>query len=90
MVDLWVGMEGGEYEYFPVGTRNFRAIAANALFQHSRGPRAILGTRRAMQTLKDNWIWIAAPIVLFSLIVLAMFVFSSGGAEAPDDIYHLR
>jgi hypothetical protein len=42
-----------------------------------------------MQTLKDNWIWIAAPIVLFSLIVLAMIFFSSG-AEAPDDIYHLR
>ena len=42
-----------------------------------------------MQTLKDNWIWIVAPIVLFGLIVLGM-IFLGSGEAVPDDIYHLR
>ena len=33
--------------------------------------------------LRENWIWIVAPIVLVLLLVVALLVFGRGGDESP-------
>ena len=38
-----------------------------------------------MQFIKENWLWILAPVVLFAAV--AAFLFLSGDGSAPDDIY---
>jgi len=38
-----------------------------------------------MKSLRENWIWIAAPIVLFLLIVVALNMLDAG-----EPIYDLR
>ena len=41
-----------------------------------------------MKFLKENWIWIAAPVVLFALAVVAVVVFGGDG-QSPNE-YDLR
>ncbi|MEM8712341.1 MAG: hypothetical protein AAGG01_15425 [Planctomycetota bacterium] len=43
-----------------------------------------------MQTLKDNWIWIVAPIALFGLIVLGLLLFGSEGGAGDYNGYDIR
>ena len=41
-----------------------------------------------MQFLKDNWLWVAVPILLFALVVVAVVLL---GPETQDpNGYHLR
>lgn len=39
-----------------------------------------------MQFLKENWLWILAPIVLFAAVA-AFLVFSGDGAPVGDGAY---
>lgn len=38
---------------------------------------------RVMRVLKENWIWILAPIVLFTAVVLFLYLSGGGGGDDP-------
>lgn len=39
--------------------------------------------------LKENWIWIAAPIVLVALVVVTLLVIDGGGDQPAPFTYSL-
>ena len=41
-----------------------------------------------MQFLKENWIWILAPVVLFCAVAAFLYL-SGGGSSSGDGVYNV-
>ena len=86
-------LEPWDYHYTPAGKKLGTVSTSQVPFRWWHGSRAVdhspprSHSDLAMKLIKENWVWIAAPIILFTLVVAALVLF---GPESQEPPYHLR